>query len=195
LVTVSIAGCAEKSEPLYSDTTEVVADEDAYVSEEFADDNYGSETDLWADYYRGYEDDAFLYFDLSSIPTTAEVVSAELWIYVSSTWNTQETDLVFSVDEATAAWAEGTVTWNLAPISTQIGTFTGPPDGYVGWWQIIEPALNRVVQAWISDPSLNNGIVILPDWTATDAPYDGISIDSNDNASGRAPELVVHYNQ
>jgi len=193
LVTVFVAGCAEKSEPLYSNTTEVVANEDARVSEEFADTNYGSEPDLWADYYRGYADDAFLYFDLSSIPTTAEVVNAELRIYISSTWNTQESDFVFSVEDADKAWAEGTVTWNLAPTSTQIGTFTGPPDGYVGWWQITEPALNRVVQAWISDPSLNNGIVILPDWTVTEAPYDGISIDSKENASGRAPQLVVHY--
>jgi hypothetical protein len=170
---------------------EVETDSDAWVWVDYPAFNFGDDVDLYAGYlYPESQGNIYLHFDLSSIPSTATVVSAELWLYVSDTYNFYGTG--YSLEAVDEPWGEYTVTWDDAPASTQMFTFPGPEDGFVGWHEITDPALTALVQEWVTYPLLNEGLAIIP--LPSVISDDEIYVDSRENFSGRAPELVVYYN-
>jgi hypothetical protein len=190
-------GCKKKKDkpyiPPWSETAEVAADEDAIVDELMPDTNYGSNTSLWAGYFMDFEEGAYFHFDLvSTVPIASDVVTAELWVYISETENSLGLGFVFKLQRAIEAWAENTLTWNTEPNTTDVCTFVGPGNGYVGWFKITDPVLTALVQIWVDDPAQNMGLAIVPNWSTPSD--DDIDIDSRENLSGNAPKLKVYYN-
>ena len=165
---------------------------DAWVYEDTPTTNFGDSSDLTAGYaFTGGADelDTYLHFDLSSIPLTATVVSAELYLCLWDTHNFYATG--YSLEDVDTTWDESTITWNNAPTSTQVCTFDGPAEGFVGWYKITDPALTALVQVWVANPAANNGLAIkpLPDIASTDQLY----LSSREDSSGNAPKLAVRY--
>lgn len=175
----------------WSDTETVFTNKDAWVYEDTPTTNFGDSQDLVTGYAftgGGNELDTYLHFDLSSIPPTATVVLAELWIHIWDTFNSYPT--VYSLEAVLASWGESTITWNNQPTSTEMFTFGGPGEGFAGWYRITHPALTALVQDWVSGGLANEGLAIIP--TLSTTSYDEIDVYSSE--SGDAPYLVVHYN-
>jgi hypothetical protein len=176
--------------PSWSEMEEVDADADAWVWEDYPADNYGDDVDLYAGYssISGGQENVYLHFDLSSLPSTTTVVVVELWVYISFSWNHYDTG--YSLAAVDEPWDEDTITWDDAPASTQMFTFTGPADEFEGWYKITDPDLIAKVQDWISNPSANNGLAIapLPSTTSDDEVY------MNSREAANAPKLIVYYN-
>jgi uncharacterized repeat protein (TIGR02543 family) len=157
--------------------------------------NYGPDTDLWAGYLFPSADsecDIYLFFDVSSVvPSTATIVSAELKLYVSDSFNTNGISL--SIEDVDDTWEEDDITWNNRPGTTPVTQVVAPSHSFVGWFTVTSPQITALVQSWVSNSSPNNGLAILP---AEGSQYGwSITVDSSENASGNSPTLVVHYNQ
>jgi hypothetical protein len=134
---------------------------------------------------------AALRWDLSSIPAEATVSSAKVTLNVSD-----PTSRTFSAYELKRAWNEGQVNWNQAatgvPWATagakgatdrgsQIASVSPPT---VAPYTFTVPA--SVVQAWLSAPSSNNGILIAHTTNA-----DGFSFGSREGTT--PPKLTLTY--
>lgn len=97
-------------------------------------------------------------FDLSSIPTTATVMAAELHLCNTTILSV---NLDYDVQRITEAWLESTVTWNNQPAVTgatglniSLALDLSPPECYdinIGTTQ---------VQSWVTTPSGNHGLRI-----------------------------------
>lgn len=96
-------------------------------------------------------------FDLSDIDPRSIVTSAILYLYDASGGNnTYEVDIL----EVTSGWDEMNVTWDTQPgfDTTPIGSF-----GLTKTTCTRATYLNLLtVQAWVSMPALNNGVMIYP---------------------------------
>jgi hypothetical protein len=169
------------------------ADKDAWVYESNPTLNTGLSTQITAGYpFTGGADEAdtYLHFDLSSIPLTATVVSAELYLYLfQETHNFYPTG--YSLEDVNTTWVENTITWSNKPATTWICAFDGPAEGFVGWYKITDPALTALVQVWVDDPSVNNGLAIKPE--ASIISDDQLYLYSREDSSGNAPKLAVRY--
>ena len=126
-------------------------------------------------------------WDLSSLPTTATVVSATLSVYVTDT----STGL-YNVYALTHAWSASTVTWDSLNPTASLGTLIGhiPPGGATGWRHII---LNSdgiaLVQGWIHGTQPNNGIGIVDAKTTDDLRLRS----SEDSTVAQRPKLTIQY--
>lgn len=93
---------------------------DAHVNGKDGNVNYGSETNMKLD----ENQDIYLKFDLSSIPSNSIITSATLRIgiyaYVGSYANT-----TYELRRVTATWNENTITWNNAPTDETSGHVSG----------------------------------------------------------------------
>jgi hypothetical protein len=141
-----------------------------------------------------------LIFDLTSIPSNANVQSATLRLYKYADYS--DNARVFSVYRLLHSWTPATVTWNNRNGGTtwdtagamgaadceasSIGDLSltaSEDDGYKEW------ALTASkVQEWISGALTNNGILVKP---ATET-NDRYRFYSKDNASNK-PELIIYW--
>jgi prepilin-type N-terminal cleavage/methylation domain-containing protein len=100
-----------------------------------------------------YSRRSLLKFDFSSIPNTANISSARLYLREAGTYGFTRT---LALHYATSAWSEGTVTWNnaptISPLSTDISTLSW--GGTLGWtnWNVL-PDLIQFVNGQL----VNNG--------------------------------------
>ncbi|MFH1423229.1 MAG: DNRLRE domain-containing protein, partial [Planctomycetota bacterium] len=153
--------------------------------------NHGNDLYLYSGYDYNAERTSYIQFDISSIPASATVASAELWIYVIDSWNTIDSNFIFAVREAADAWNEFTITWENAPLAATITTFIGPANGYTGWIKISGSGLTATIQNWISYPLFNNGISIVPLWGLPS--NDELTFESKESFSSNTPKLFVRY--
>jgi len=84
--------------------------------------NYGSNAAIYISPWSGYENRGIVIFDLSSIPSEAQVTSATLYLHEYSTQGTTRT---IGVHRVTSSWTEGGVTWNSRDGTTDWGTAGG----------------------------------------------------------------------
>jgi hypothetical protein len=194
-------GCAKKSHHgagglSWTEESDLDAYADASVYEYDPDFNEGDYEELYAGYASlgdDWEEDIYLYFDTSSIPPEAIVVSVELRLYIAYCWNS--TGMVFSLEEVDDEWDEMEITWNTAPQTSYVTQFACPPQKsetgeYDGWFTVTDSRLTALVQTWVSGDAPNNGLAIMPVWQS--APTDDeIYVTSLDG--GTAPELVIYY--
>jgi hypothetical protein len=142
---------------------------------------------------------ALLRWDVSAIPTTSVVVSAAIELYVSNT--TQQNYEVYALQRA---WDELSATWQQYAASrawSGAGAAGGGDrnsavlgqlgSGSTGIHRIeLNEAGMAAVQAWISDPASNFGL-ILEDYAASD----GVDFYSSEYSTvARRPKLVINYN-
>jgi hypothetical protein len=120
--------------------------------------NYGADPYLYTGAWRGFEKRSLLRFDLSSIPSSAEVQSATFTIDEDWVWSSNDVEahvVLVGWDEATVTWATfGDAAFSDPAIA---GTFSssGPGAHTMG--------LAGPVQEWVSGAVTNHGIVLAED--------------------------------
>lgn len=189
---------------------------DSYLDNINTPNNYGADNNLNLDGWYNGEFRPIMRFDLTSIPTSATVLSASLSLTFTSTYNPV---LDFNSFPATIyglsqSWTEGTGTSALP--GTQDVSF----DNYSGtsFWnngggdytdlginnpvfaslsngghytQIVSSSLTSLVQPWITTPASNNGLLIV----GTGQPNQNTAIfySREGGTSSQAPQLKITY--
>ena len=169
---------------------------DTKISSGNATTNYGTEQTIDVD---GSTDIAgLLKWDVSMIPTNSAVISAAIELNVT---NTSQND--YEVYALQQAWDELSATWEQFAAGQSWfgpGANGGGDHGDVALGQLAAASngLQRIelneagvaaVQAWISDPDANYG-VILKDYLASD----GLDFSTSESADATLrPKLIVNY--
>jgi len=155
---------------------------DAYTNSAAPATNYGANVLLDVN---GATQAAYIQFNLASIPSTytgADITQATLKLYV----NTVATAGSFNVDYVNGAWAENTISHNLAPalgttIAASVPITTSDKNQFI----LID--VTAAVQAWLSGTT-NDGIALVANGTFN------ATFDSKENAAtSHAPELDIVY--
>ncbi len=116
-------------------------------------------------------------FNLSALNgvQAADVQKAVVWVYLDKVTTAGAIDIY----DVTTAWAEGTVTWNSAPVA---GAFQASiPVSAVSQWVGVD--ITPEVQTWLATPSLNHGIELV----AGTAPNTSVSLDAKENTGTSHP--------
>jgi hypothetical protein len=159
---------------------------DSYVSNGLfqGDSNFGGETTLQVS-GGGTDKRTFVRFDLSCLPSTAEVKSAKLRLVLSTAPSQSRT---YVANRVSASWVEGSITWNNAPaVGVSSGNVaTGTTNGVTLEWTVTTD-----VQAFANGSATNNG------WRIADTDESGIITSQEGRFASREsaskPEVVVIY--
>ncbi|MCK4613196.1 MAG: DNRLRE domain-containing protein, partial [Thermoplasmata archaeon] len=95
---------------------------DSYMYKWLSGANYGTDGYIYISPWSGYEKRGIVTFDLSSIPSGAQVTSAILYLHEYSTQGTART---IGVHRVTSSWTEGGITWNSRDGTNNWGTAGG----------------------------------------------------------------------
>ena len=124
---------------------------------------------------------SYVRFDLSAVPPTAIISSAELRLYLRSASGAA---ISVSIYPALASWTAKALTWNNQPAvgSARASTAVGTLPGYQSW------VLTKLVQTWVAGDLANDGVSVRGpessgEWSRT--------FDSSRGTSD--PELVITY--
>jgi type II secretory pathway pseudopilin PulG len=164
--------------------------------------NYGAVIDLYVTQWSGKIGQSLVQFDVSGIPSFAKIISADLALYQNYTSPGSGSIGVYRV---TSSWQEGAqspggkgpgATWDLRDTGLSWTTPGGdydvnavavsPPPSGVGWvtWDI-----SALVNDWITGTYSNNGVLLLPEASNTDAYFQ-----SSDGANPLYhPKLTITY--
>lgn len=162
--------------------------------------NYGSST-----YFNAYcipgsqggqnTNRAVIQFDLSSIPATAVVTSADLYLYGAGYLNAllpgHFGNNTSTLERVTSPWSENTVTWNTAPTTTTTGAATLPQSTSSTQDYIVD--VTTMTQFQVSNPSQNYGLFYR---LVTENPSSaaGLLFYSSDHSDpNKRPKLCVTY--
>ncbi len=131
---------------------------DTYVSESNPSANFGGSVDLVAgrDWEFGYGYRIYMKFDHSPLPPDAEVLSAQLNMYMGYSTND---NFQLAVRKVTAEWDETSLNWKDQPGFTHlisIGTKT--IDSEPGWKSF---DIQETVRQWIAGETSNEGIALM----------------------------------
>jgi len=158
------------------------ADADAYISEKSPGTNYGSSSTLRTSFDSGAasSERALLQFDLSIIPSSVTAQKATLHLYLQEAGGA--TKVCMSVHAVQEPWCEGPlcagqvpVTWNKQPSYNSHASAEHVVDTALGYkvWDV-----TALVQAWVSHPISNTGLVLLgpeegADWSRIFSSLEG----------------------
>jgi hypothetical protein len=141
---------------------------------------------------------SLLQFDLSPIPPLSIITSAELTLYNNPTssnglLNGEHSQLSGSnqswLRRVVAAWAENTVTWNTAPLTTIMNETSLPADTDVHQDYIID--VRNLVQDMVNNPSTSFGFMLQLD---TEQYYRCLLFASSDHPNAALhPKLDICY--
>jgi gliding motility-associated-like protein len=143
--------------------------------------------------------------ELSTIPTNATIIRAELKLYgvpssamygnscySGSGYNSYCPNTSY-IQKVTSAWNEQTVTWNTQPTTTTVNQITVPQTTTQWNWNFTDSSANLIVmvQDWVSNPSQNFGVMMK---LVTENYYRGVVFASSDHPNAALhPELTVTY--
>ena len=167
--------------------------------------NFGAATSLVMDYdYSTYPTisrtrTALIKWDISSIPTTATVVTAYITFYIGNEGKQ------FALYKMLQTWDVNTITYSnsggialdgveaASTPSAIFGTTQGTGkalDAYVGFCRVNLPL--SLVQGWVSNPSTNFGL--LGTGGPTESSGDGVQVESCESAIvSRRPKITISY--
>lgn len=117
---------------------------DAYIKHDVPDGNLGSHeyfntrNEYGAYGNPGWEWDGLIRFDISSLPSRADIISAKLYIYYFDYWDTNPVNRPIRLYKITSDWDEETVTWNTQPTCSPQTSASCPVLGFFGWmvWEV-----------------------------------------------------------
>ena len=129
-------------------------------------------------------------FDLSSIPTGSNIVNATLTLKWAGSSGTPSAPLDMFFTPYTAAWSEGSITWNNRPAQdagNQVqGTF--PLSGF----NPTQNDLTALVQKWVDGTLANHGFEIsIPIWESASSQAEYFF--QKEWSASRAAELQITY--
>ncbi|OGS40648.1 MAG: hypothetical protein A3K77_08525, partial [Euryarchaeota archaeon RBG_13_31_8] len=141
--------------------------EDTRVNQHNPSVNYGLSGLVISNMYGAtsdYEQDILIKFDLSSIPSSASIISASLHLYYYDYWDTNPVGRPINCYRITSSWNEMSVTWNTRPSYYNSVTSTTYVPFTWGWmsWNV----KNDVI-SFISGSTTNYG------WQLMDETYWG----------------------
>ncbi len=153
---------------------------DSFTNTADSSTNYGAATLL---YVNGATEIAYIQFNLSAIPATANISQATLKLYVNSVTTAGS----FNVDYVNGAWTESTINASNAPalggtIASGVSLTTADKNQYI----LIN--VTSAVQAWLSGSETNDGIALVANSTF------GATFDSKESTSTSHPaELDIAF--
>ncbi len=134
-------------------------------------------------------------FDLSSIPTNAKVLSAELSLYsydspANGTHSKQSGSNACVLQRITSSWSESSITWNNQPsVSTVNQVSLAESQNSIEHYEDID--VSELVQDMINDPDNSYGFMLR---LVSESDYRKLLFASSDNADSTLhPKLVVVY--
>ncbi len=171
---------------------------DTYIWDTNPGTNYGADTSMVVDYNITTETDqrkALLKFDLSSIPTTATIISAKLDLYV----NTEGQGVLFY--KMLTNWTESSTYTSLTSGVDNDGVEATAAEDAVNGYNLDTYTgtmrtnmLVSTVQGWVSNPSSNNGWLIEPLHRPAGSNGDGVQFDASEGVTAaRHPKLTIMY--
>jgi hypothetical protein len=131
-------------------------------------------------------------FDLSQIPTGAQILDAKLTLYYNeeSTFGAQTGANASYLEKITEDWDEMTTTWNTMPSSTPLDAVLIPQTIYPDQ-DITDIDITGFVAGWVQDPATNFGMV---HHLVTEIEYACVVYHSSDDTvPSKRPKLVVTY--
>jgi hypothetical protein len=159
---------------------QITPSEDSYTNSAEATTNYGANVLLNVD---GATQISYIRFNLASIPAGASVSQATLKLYV----NAVTTAGSFNVDYVNGAWAESTITSDLAP-ALGATIVSSVPITKADKNQYILINVTPAVEAWLSGSEANDGIALVANSTFN------ASFDSKENTTTSHPaELDIVF--
>ncbi len=135
---------------------------------------------------------ALLYFDLSSIPADAVIVSAQLSLYAEDSPDTQfhSGDNDSWLKRITSPWEEFSVTWNTQPSTTSIHQ-ADLPQSSAPYQDYLNINVKNLVKDMINDPGGNFGFMLQ---LQNESPYRRLTFRSSDqDEPSENPKLVITY--
>ena len=179
----------EKESFLLDPTTETFSPtDDAYVDEAAPDNNFGTSTYLMLYDVSGGTRRTYIRFDLSSIPSDAQINSAMLYLYYYDYYQGDPSGKTVVARRASPSWAEETITWNNQPTGYVPSASTTMPSSY-GWvsWDVTE-----AVQGFVNGTWNNYGWQIKFQTEGLDTGYADPKFYSKEAATNK-PYLEVTY--
>ncbi len=170
---------------------------DTYIDSHDDNANFGTATTLQLNNQTGGAShnrllmQSLVRFDLSSIPSSVTILSAELGFVQDN-----NRSVTFGVYEATGSWGESTVTWNNSEHlhgstsfgSATTGTTAGEP---VPTITLNEDGLS-LVQGWLATPGDNHGFHLLANEMGNTQNY--LALRSREHATeSHRPRLTIEY--
>jgi len=129
------------------------ASADTYIDQEDPDNNYGSSEYLKVRSLASKNARTYVFFNLSTIPPGASVLSAKLSLYLSKPPASERTYLCYRLN---SAWDEASLTWNGKPGSSSTFAASSTVSATPGWvvWDVkeqVQKFLNGIDEhAWIN---------------------------------------------
>jgi len=164
---------------------------DAYVSENYSENNFGGSMNLELATASGHLVMAtYIEFDLSAVPAGAQISSAELEFFCTSNLYDKPSGMNIILDLVTEGWDEMTITWDNQPASSDAVRVVypeWPPDE--DWWPPVE--VTEFVEAWCGGSHPNHGFYIYLDPPSTDIV--NIRSFSSDGGGNEEPKLTITY--
>jgi len=139
--------------------TTLESDSSVYVSESQPTTNFNSGTNMF--YLEIYQDEfmyqkvSFVKFDLSSLPEDADVLDAEIRLYLTASPDSSSVVDMYPISQS---WSEGSVTWNSKPSYTSGGIISSLSVSTSGWkeWDA-----SSVVDDWMEGTQTNYGVAFV----------------------------------
>lgn len=150
---VLVAACFMSTQAAQADTLHAI--DDAYIDLVTTSSNFGSNPNLFVQNVKSGDNQTFLRFDLSVLPTGAAIEQAtlRLWISKASTPGMIDLHLV------TSAWDEDTLTGASAPSTLFLRSFSvGAGDE----GDFVTVDVTDEVQDWLDGTETNNGLALIP---------------------------------
>ena len=166
------------------------AGKDSYVIKTIPTSNRGDYTALYVGAnVVGQETRAYLEFNLGSIPSTANVTSAELGLWYAGTGDATVASI--GAYRVTSVWNESTITWNNKPTYyASPYSYTSIPaavtNNYMEW------DMKYMVQYWVKGTYPNRGVMLMDTNEATAETWKGFYSSDWTTATQR-PKLTITY--
>ena len=188
---------AQSAPPPEPKTYETIIESDtsAYISQEQPTKNFNSGSNMY--YLDIYQNEflnkwvSFVKFDLSSLPDDAEVLDAEIRLYLIDDPSSSATVKMYPIRQS---WSENSVTWNTKPSYKDLSEDQGLIDTIIistaGWkeWDA-----TTVVEEWLDGTRTNYGVAFetedsLPRFRSDESSYEPRLWMLYESASGEEPE-------
>lgn len=195
----------------YCDTLQVNIAQDACIDAENPDLNYGSDVALYVESYDSKQRRSLIQFDLSTIPSDAQITSATLKFYYASyscsvVAGDSPSGRIYWAYQVTQPWTDNEITWNRYD-GINSWTNTGGDYTEAGGASLVMPGsfptwvdwdVTSIVEAWVEDSQPNYGFLIKDgDETATVDNWVWASFRSSEYSTqaDRNPILEIIYTQ
>jgi len=164
--------------------------DDACIQQTSPNNNYGTGPELAIRNYGGgsWAFYSLIKFDLSPIPSDADIITAKLWCYFSDWYDNDPAGNSAVLYRLLGDWDEGAVTWNNQPSASSSSSASSTIPSSTGVW--MQWTVTNDVQSFV-DGTNNYG------WRMTDTTYwPGIGIPCSkfhSKEGGNSPWLEVEY--